>query len=272
MQQGARVAETNDLEPLADKWRAFGWDVAEVDGHDPVALLAALDAHAARGKPLCIIAHTIKGKGVSFMEDQVGWHHGVPNRPQFEQAVEGAGVHERRRRLARRPVRLPRRLRRDADRARRGDARIVAVVNDSVGSCKLGGFRKRGRSGRSMSASPSRTWSASAPGSPTAARSRSSAPPACFLTGRALEQIKADVAYSNANVKLCGMSPGMAYGELGPTHHSIEDFALAARDAPNLAIVVAGRSLRRRRKRCEAAAAHDGPVFLRISRTSACRR
>ena len=47
----------------------------------------------------------------------------------------------------------------------------------------------------------------------------------CFLTGRALEQIKADVAYSNTNVKLCGMSPGVAYGELGPTHHSIEDIA-----------------------------------------------
>src|ERR1700721_1024472 len=59
----------------------------------------------------------------------------------------------------------------------------------------------------------------------------------CFLTARALEQIKVDVAYSRANVKLCGMSPGLAYGELGPTHHSIEDLAWL-RAIDGLAIVV----------------------------------
>jgi transketolase len=59
----------------------------------------------------------------------------------------------------------------------------------------------------------------------------------CFLTARALEQIKADVAYSNRNVKLCGMSPGVAYGELGPTHHSIEDIAWL-RAIDNIVVVV----------------------------------
>jgi transketolase len=59
---------------------------------------------------------------------------------------------------------------------------------------------------------------------------------ACFLTGRSLEQIKADIAYSNANVKLVGISSGMAYGDLGPTHHSIEDFAWT-RVLPNLPVV-----------------------------------
>ena len=78
-----------------------------------------------------------------------------------------------------------------------------------------------------MSASPNRTWSASAPALPMAGCCPSSAAPP-FLTGRALEQIKADIAYSNANVKLVGISSGMAYGELGPTHHSIEDFAWTA--------------------------------------------
>ena len=69
----------------------------------------------------------------------------------------------------------------------------------------------------------------------------------CFLTARALEQIKADVAYSNRNVKLCGMSPGMAYGELGPTHHSIEDIAWL-RAIDNMTIVVPGRPDRDRRR------------------------
>lgn len=88
LQQGARVAETNDLEPLADKWRAFGWDVVEVDGHDHAALLDALGERSGRGKPLCVIAHTTKGKGVSYMEDQVGWHHGVPTKDQLDQAMK----------------------------------------------------------------------------------------------------------------------------------------------------------------------------------------
>jgi transketolase len=88
LQQGARVAETNDLEPLADKWRAFGWDVVEADGHDPASLLDALARRADRRKPLCVIAHTIKGKGVSYMEDQVGWHHGVPTQAQLDQAMK----------------------------------------------------------------------------------------------------------------------------------------------------------------------------------------
>ncbi len=88
LQQGARTEDTNGLEPLADKWRAFGWDVMGVDGHDHAALLAAFDAAAApRDKPLVIIADTIKGKGVSFMEDQAGWHHGVPNAEQYAQAL-----------------------------------------------------------------------------------------------------------------------------------------------------------------------------------------
>jgi transketolase len=88
LQQGARTEDTNSLEPLADKWRAFGWDVMGVDGHDVAALLEALDAACApRNKPLCIIADTVKGKGVSFMEDQASWHHGVPSAAQYAQAI-----------------------------------------------------------------------------------------------------------------------------------------------------------------------------------------
>lgn len=88
LQQGARTEDTVGLEPLGDKWRAFGWDVAEVDGHDHAALLPLLDGSQTRDKPLCIIANTVKGKGVSFMEDQASWHHGVPNAEQFAQAMK----------------------------------------------------------------------------------------------------------------------------------------------------------------------------------------
>jgi len=87
LQQGARTEDTNRLEPLADKWRAFGWDVVELDGHDHDALFRAFTA-ARSGRPLCVIANTIKGKGVSFIEDRVEWHHKVPSSEQMELALK----------------------------------------------------------------------------------------------------------------------------------------------------------------------------------------
>jgi len=86
LQQGARTEDTSRLEPLADKWRAFGWDVFEVDGHDHGVLFDTFTAPPS-ARPRCVIAHTIKGKGVSFMEDRVEWHHKVPNPEQVEQAL-----------------------------------------------------------------------------------------------------------------------------------------------------------------------------------------
>lgn len=88
LQQGAGTEETNALEPLADKWRAFGWEVEHVDGHDHRALLSALDAAAEpRDRPRCLIAETAKGHGVSFMRHQARWHHGVPDEVQLTQAL-----------------------------------------------------------------------------------------------------------------------------------------------------------------------------------------
>jgi len=87
LQQGARTEDTTALEPLGDKWRAFGWDVVECDGHDPAALLAALEG-GSRTRPLCIIAKTFKGQGVSYMRDNAAWHHGVPNAEQYELAMK----------------------------------------------------------------------------------------------------------------------------------------------------------------------------------------
>jgi transketolase len=86
LQQGAGTEDTNALDPLEDKWRAFGWDVVTVDGHDHMALLSAFVAP--RGsRPTCVIANTTKGKGISFMEDRVEWHHKVPDASQISLAT-----------------------------------------------------------------------------------------------------------------------------------------------------------------------------------------
>jgi transketolase len=85
LQQGARTEETKQLEPLADKWAAFGWEVREVDGHDHAQLLDTF-RRPGTTRPVCVIAHTVKGKGVSFMEDRVEWHHKVPSAEQVDRA------------------------------------------------------------------------------------------------------------------------------------------------------------------------------------------
>ncbi|SKA17761.1 transketolase subunit A [Consotaella salsifontis] len=87
LQQGARTEDTNRLDPLADKWTSFGWETIEIDGHDHAALYDVF-TRPGRGKPLAVIANTIKGKGVSFLEDRVEWHHKVPSPEQVERALE----------------------------------------------------------------------------------------------------------------------------------------------------------------------------------------
>ena len=78
-QATGRSREVMALEPLVDKWRAFGWNAVEVDGHSFDELLAALDRFPnANGQPTAIIAHTVKGKGASFMEDDNNWHYRIP--------------------------------------------------------------------------------------------------------------------------------------------------------------------------------------------------
>jgi transketolase len=87
LQQGARTEETKRLEPLADKWESFGFEVRSVDGHDYAVLLEAFGPSNS-GRPVAVIANTIKGKGVSFMEDRVEWHHKVPNPEQVQAAIQ----------------------------------------------------------------------------------------------------------------------------------------------------------------------------------------
>lgn len=144
------------------------------------------------------------------------------------------------------------------------DPRIVAVCNDSVGSSNLGGFQR---------AYPDRVVNVGIAeqnmvGVAAGLANGGFVPFVCsaspFLTGRALEQIKADVAYNGYHVVLCGMSPGMSYGELGPTHHSIEDLSWM-RAVTDLAVVVPADPAQ------TAAAvrwsvAYGRPSFLRVGR------
>jgi transketolase len=88
LQQGDATERTVALEPLAERWRAFGWGVIEVDGHDVDALVRVFaDLPAVAGRPSCVIARTNKGRGVSFIEDRVEWHHRVPTDAELTAAL-----------------------------------------------------------------------------------------------------------------------------------------------------------------------------------------
>ncbi|MGN6761488.1 MAG: transketolase family protein [Leifsonia sp.] len=144
------------------------------------------------------------------------------------------------------------------------DARIVAVCNDSVGSSNLTGFRERFPDRLINVGIAEQDMVGVGAGLANAGMIPFVCAAAPFLTGRSLEQVKADVAYSQSPVILCGMSPGVAYGELGPTHHSIEDFSWL-RALPGLDIVVpADRSQTRTAVR--QAVEHPRPTFIRVGR------
>src|SRR3954451_13237340 len=87
LQQGATTADTRELEPLPEKWAAFGFEVRVIDGHDYAQLLEAFQP-STTGKPVAVIANTIKGKGISFMENRVEWHHKVPSADQVQTALQ----------------------------------------------------------------------------------------------------------------------------------------------------------------------------------------
>src|SRR5262245_42156602 len=144
------------------------------------------------------------------------------------------------------------------------DSRIVAVCNDSVGSSNLRAFKQRFPDRLINVGIAEQNLVGISAGLASAGKIPFTCGASCFLTGRALEQIKADMAYSRHNVKLCGISSGMAYGELGPTHHSIEDLAWT-RAIADLTVIVPADPIETAAA-VRAAVALDGPVFLRISR------
>jgi transketolase len=92
VQNDGHVVDIMQQEPLADKWRAFGWDVAEVDGHDQAAVIDVLQRASINDCPRAVIAYTVKGKGVSFMENTAAWHGKAPNPEERERALAEIGA------------------------------------------------------------------------------------------------------------------------------------------------------------------------------------
>jgi transketolase len=144
------------------------------------------------------------------------------------------------------------------------DSRVCAVANDSVSSAKMKTFRAKFPDRFVNVGIAEQNMVGVGSGLANGGMVPYVCGAGCFLTARAMEQLKVDLAYSKSNVKICAMSPGMAYGQLGPTHHSIEDLAWT-RVLPNLAVVIPADPVETDAV-MRYSLTHDGPMYLRISR------
>jgi transketolase len=273
------------LEPLAEKLRAFGYAVRDVDGHDHAALMDVFAAVPFEpGRPSAVLARTVKGRGVSFIENDVRWHHRVPKPEELARAMAELEAEERR--LGAEPEErfVPSPARGDGTgetglpmgrpnqdvfsetllELARADPSVVVVTSDSRGSGKLSGFAEALPERIVEVGIAEQTLVGVAAGLASGGRKPFAVSPACFLTARSLEQVKNDVAYSAQPVRLVGISAGVSYGPLGSTHHSTHDLA-ALRAIPSLTIVVPADN-HEAREAARAAHASRGPIYVRIGK------
>jgi transketolase len=275
-QLDGRVDDTMAIEPLAAKWRAFNWEVHEVDGHDVRALallLRKVRADAARETPVCIIAHTIKGKGISYMETEPGWHLGYLAPDDQERAVAelrgqtpggplGAKSWHYREVNARAPGLgyLSRAL---CDLVDEGHP-IVAGTADLSYSNGLVRFAKAHPERFIQFGISEKHMVSAAAGLAAAGMIPYVASFASFLALLTCEQIRTDAAYSALPVRLIGHHAGIALGFYGTSHHATEDLAItrsiadlvviAPADGPQLAAAI------------KATVRHPQPIYFRIGR------
>jgi transketolase len=283
----------HDLEPLAARWRAFGWHVATVDGHDLGALAAAFDeARAVRGRPAALLARTAKGKGVSLFEGRDGWH-GKPlsKGPQLDEALRElrgqlvSGVDET---PAIQPPASESPVEPDVDARALPPPDYAAgasvATREAYGTAlaKLGALDRRvvaldadvknsTFSERFEAAHPDRFYQAfiaeqAMVGAAMGLASRGAIPfPstfACFLT-RASDFIRM-LGISGLNVKLAGSHAGVSIGEDGPSQMALEDLAMM-RAVPNCTVLYPCDAVSTERL-LAVAAYHPGPAYIRLSR------
>jgi len=300
------VEEVMNVQPLAQKYSAFGWNVLECDGHDLQQLLDAFaTAKLVPDKPTLILARTIKGKGVSFMENEAGWHGTAPKKEQFEKALAELLTpdvpRERVDRLLARAAANARdvavkakssiptfaheywwnsrdNMKVDMDPTRMGfgrglekageDPRVVTLHADISGSIRITDFEAKHpeRRNRVFSVGIAEQNMMSV----AAGMARDGLIPVTgtygvFASGRAWDQIRTTICYSNLNVKIAGAHGGISVGPDGATHQALEEISLTS-ILPNMNVVVPSDSVETERATIHSLLSLDGPCYLRFAR------
>lgn len=293
------------LEPLAEKYRAFGWEVREIDGHDMNQIVATLEAAKANAgeKPFCVIADTVKGKGVSFMENVVGWHGKSPNKEELDRALAElhltetfdlpaffavAGDYQKavEKRLDAKMPHFGReywwntgqtmKVAMDPTRMGMGraldeygdDERVVCIGADISDSITISDFYKKHpeRKNRWFSVGVAEQGGTTvAAGLAKEGKIPVFGTYGVFSSARNLDQLRVSVCYGNFNVLIVGAHGGVSVGPDGATHQELEAlFQLCG--LPNMHVAVPCDALEV--KKATKAFLFDvvGPKYLRFAR------
>lgn len=306
LQIDGRVSDVMNIDPIAEKYSAFNWNVVEVDGHEMEQILDAFDrARTAIGRPTVIIAHTTKGKGVSFMENAAGWHGIAPNREQFDNAMvdlatpavppervqallASAATHARA--AEQKTIDALPKFRRDywwnagntmkveMDPTRMGfgrgletagaDERVVTIHADISGSIKITDFEAKHpeRKNRVFSVGiAEQNMMVVAAGLAKEGLIPVTGTYGVFASGRCWDQIRTTICYSNMNVKIAGAHGGISVGADGATHQALEEISLM-NILPNMHLLVPCDSVETERATLAGLFDVVGPTYIRFAR------
>jgi transketolase len=298
------VKDVMDIEPLCAKYGSFGWDVMRIDGHDMNQVVDALQqAKASVGKPVVILADTVKGKGVSFMQDQAGWHGKTPNHDELQKGLAELGLSQRipvqellekakqyqaevESKLDAKMPKFTRdywwnagdKMKVKMEPTRKGfgqslaengdDERVVCLGLDISGSITISDFYsgKPARKNRWISMGIAEQSATSA----AAGLAKEGKLPvlgtyATFAAARNLDQIRTSVCYGNFNVMIAGAHGGVSVGPDGATHQALEDL-FAMEGLPNMSVVVPCDVVETRKATNYLLLRHVGPKYIRFAR------
>lgn len=301
LQIDGRVEDVMNIDPIAAKYESFGWHVVECDGNSvPEVLDAFRRTRSLKGKPTLIVARTVKGAGVSFMENQASWHGKAPNREELDQALKEIGSHdipveamirhasEYQRSIDREIESLmpafsrnywwnaQDRMKVEMKPTRKGfgealrdttDERVCAIGSDiSASICIDEFYRTRPeRKNRWFSMGIAEQSATSV----AAGLAKNGMIPfigtyGVFAAGRALDQLRTTICYGNFNVKIAGAHAGISVGPDGATHQALEEIYQIA-GLPNMTMF-SGADSEETRKITAASIDTPGPCYLRFAR------
>ncbi|MGE5327336.1 MAG: transketolase [Deltaproteobacteria bacterium] len=300
------VSEVMSVDPLGDKYKAFNWNVLEIDGHNMEEVVKAFEqARSIFGRPTVILADTIKGKGVHFMENEASWHGVAPNRAQFEKAIADlktpAVPAERLGALIAKATRnslmashrakdvlakFPRdywwnthaTMAVDMDATRMGfgraleaagaDPRVVTVHADISGSIRMTDFEAKhpDRKNRVFSVGiAEQNMMGVAAGLAKEGLIPVTGTYGVFASGRCWDQLRTTICYSNLNVKIAGAHGGISVGADGATHQALEEISLMT-ILPNMHVIVPCDSVETERATKYSLLDLVGPAYIRFAR------
>lgn len=300
------VREVMNVDSIAEKYKAFNWNVIEIKGHDMNEIVEAFERAAGhKGQPTVIVAHTVKGKGVSFMEDNAGWHGIAPNQEQFERAIADLATpavpHERVASMLERATQTASSVERkttsalpqfdrnywwnartnmkvDMDPTRMGfgrglekagaDERVVTIHADISNSIRITDFEATHpeRKNRVYSVGiAEQNMMSVAAGLAKEGLIPVAGTYGVFASGRCWDQIRTTICYSNLNVKIAGAHGGVSVGQDGATHQALEEISLMS-VLPNMHVEIPCDSVESERSTIHCLLDLVGPAYLRFAR------